>query len=68
MNWQTEKLCTDDGHYELTVEKMKTDWHCEQKSTSWRWNVSYHGAVVAQGTAYDEELARKMAEKNVPAA
>lgn len=66
MSWQAEKLCTDNGHYELTVEKMKIDWHCEQKSTSWRWNVAYHGAVVAQGSARDAEEAKIMAEKNVP--
>lgn len=66
MNWQAQKLCTDIDNYELIVEKQKANWHCQQTVESWRWSVSYHGAVVAQGLAADEAQARIFAEKNVP--
>lgn len=66
MNWMVQKLCTDIDNYELIIERQKASWHCEQKLETWRWNVSLHGAVIAQGTASDEDQAKKFAEKNVP--
>lgn len=67
MTWQIQKMCADNGNYELVIERMKNSWHCEQSVEGWRWTVAYHGAVVSQGSALDEEQARILAEKNVPA-
>lgn len=67
MNWKVQKLCTDINDYELIVEKQKANWHCDQARESWRWNVSYCGAVVAQGSTNDVEAAKELAQKNVPA-
>ncbi len=66
MNWQVQKICTDINNYELTVERQKASWTCEQKIESWKWAVAYRGAIVAQGTSQDEAQARALAEKNVP--
>ena len=66
MNWMPQRLCTDIHDYELIVEKQKSSWNCEQKVESWRWNVAYRGAVVAQGQAKSMEDAQILAEKNVP--
>jgi hypothetical protein len=66
MHWTVQKLCTDVNDYELIIEKQKASFHCEQKVDSWRWHVSYRGAVISQGTANDQEQARELAEKNVP--
>ncbi|MAS88108.1 MAG: hypothetical protein CMH30_09070 [Micavibrio sp.] len=34
--WQVQKLCTDVKDYELSIEKQKTDWQCEQRRESWK--------------------------------
>lgn len=67
MEWQTQKLCTDIGDYELIVEKQKRDWECDQSSESWKWNVIYHGSIIASGSVNDVEEAKQKAEANVPA-
>ena len=67
MNWQTQKMCTDVGKYELIIEKQKTDWECDQKRESWKWIIVYHGSVIASGSVNSLEEAQKLAELNVPA-
>lgn len=64
--WQVQKLCTDVKDYELSIEKQKTDWQCEQRRESWKWRVSYHGSVVASGSVNDPEQAMAQAYANVP--
>lgn len=66
MNWQTQRLCTDVGDYELIVEQQKTEWKCEQKRESWKWNVIFHGTIVASGFVPNIDEAKKSAEANVP--
>lgn len=66
MNWQTQRLCTDIGGYELVVEKQKQSWECSQKRESWKWLVNYHGAVVANGSVNSLEEAQQLAVSNVP--
>ena len=65
-DWQIEKACTDIGDYELSIEKQKTDWQCEQNHNSWKWVVSYHGSIVASGSVAEPEEAKILAIKNCP--
>lgn len=66
--WNTQKLCTDVGEYELLVEKQKIHAGCEQPNhSSWKWSVAYHGAQVASGSVNKMEDAQKAALANVPA-
>jgi hypothetical protein len=64
--WQVQKMCTDIQDYELTIEKQKTDWECDQKRESWKWIVSYHGSVVASGSVNNPKEAQEKAVANVP--
>lgn len=64
--WQVQKMCTDIEDYELSIEKEKTDWECDQKKKSWKWIVSYHGSVVARGSVNTPEEAQEKAVANVP--
>ncbi len=66
MSWITQKICTDIGEYELIVERQKHDWTCEQNAQAWKWNVIYHGTVVAGGSVNDIEQAKELAQANVP--
>lgn len=66
VQWVVQKECTDIGEYELTVEKQKTDWECEQKRQSWKWTVDYHGSITASGTSHNKEDAQKAAIHSVP--
>lgn len=66
MNWQTQKLCTDIGSYELVVERQKAQQQCQQNRESWKWAVNYHGAIVASGSANEEEAAKELAIANTP--
>lgn len=65
--WQVQKLCTDIQNYEVSIEKQKTHWECEQRRESWKWIVAFHGSVVATGSVNSVELAKEIALKNVPA-
>lgn len=67
MEWQPQKLCVDVGEYELMVEKQKTHAGCEQKHTSWKWIVAYHGAQIAGGNVNSMEAAQQAALAGVPA-
>jgi hypothetical protein len=67
MEWQVQKMCTDVHEYELTIEKQKKSFHCEQPHGSWKWMVHYHGASVATGVTNDAEQAKQLALANVPA-
>jgi hypothetical protein len=64
--WEVQKMCSDVKDYELTIEKQKTDWECEQKRESWKWAVSYHGSIVASGSVNSSEEAMEKAVANVP--
>ena len=66
VEWQEQKLCTDIGDYELVVEKQKRDWECEQTIESWKWQVVYHGSIIASGSVNDQEEAKQTAVANVP--
>lgn len=66
MNWQTQKICTDIGDYELIVEKQKTDWACKQSVESWKWSVALHGSIVSSGSVNSLKEAQYRAEANVP--
>lgn len=66
MNWVVQKLCSDIEDYELTIEREKNSWHCEQARESWKWRVAFHGSVVASGSVNDLELAKAQATANVP--
>lgn len=65
-DWQIQKLCSDVQDYELTVEKQKQNWECEQKRESWKWSVAYHGSVVASGSVNSSNDAMAQAKANVP--
>lgn len=65
-DWQIQRICTDVQDYELTVEKQKDEWTCDQKRESWKWVVSYHGSIVASGSVNDSEEAMQKAVANVP--
>lgn len=65
-DWQVQKMCTDIAEYELSIEKQKTDWECDQKTESWKWIVSYHGSIVASGTVNSVKEAQAKAIANVP--
>jgi hypothetical protein len=65
--WQVQKICTDIEEYELSVEKQKRDWECDQKRESWKWMVSYHGSVVSSGSVNSSDEAMALAVANVPA-
>lgn len=67
-SWQVQKMCTDVKDYELSIEKQKTDWECEQRRESWKWSVSYHGSVVASGSVNSAQEAKIQAAANVPSA
>jgi len=64
--WQVQKMCLDVKDYELSIEKQKRDWECEQKSESWKWSISYHGSIVASGSVNSVEEAQEKAIANVP--
>ncbi len=64
--WEVQKMCTDVKDYELSIEKEKVDWECEQKRMSWKWVVSYHGSIVASGSVNSVEEAQAKAIANVP--
>tara|TARA_B100001093_G_scaffold468722_1_gene488915 strand:- start:607 stop:867 length:261 start_codon:yes stop_codon:yes gene_type:complete len=64
--WQVQKMCIDVDDYELSVEKQKDRWECNQKRESWKWIVSYHGSVVASGSVNSAAEARQHAIGNVP--
>lgn len=64
--WRVQKICTDIENYELSVEKQKTHWECDQKRESWKWTVSYHGSVVSAGSVNSLEEAKTHALINVP--
>lgn len=64
--WQVQKICTDIEEYELSVEKQKRDWECDQTRESWKWVVSYHGSVVASGSVNSSDEAMVLAVANVP--
>ncbi len=64
--WEVQKICKDINDYELSLEKQKTDWECEQKRQSWKWIVSYHGTIVASGSSSTPEEASVRATENVP--
>lgn len=66
MNWVVQKMCTDVGEYELIVEKQKAHWECEQRLESWKWIVSYHGSIVANGSVNNPDEAKIRALANVP--
>lgn len=65
-DWEIQKMCKDVQDYELVLEKQKNDWECEQKRTSWKWIVSYHGTIVASGSSNTQEEAGQKAVANVP--
>ena len=67
IEWQIQKFCTDIEDYEVTIEKQKASWHCEQKQESWKWIISYHGSIVASGSVNSSEEARGAAIDNLPA-
>ncbi len=64
--WQVQKICTDIGDYELSAEKQKTHWNCEQRRESWKWIISYHGSIVASGSVNSPDEAKVMAMANLP--
>ncbi|MGB4108024.1 MAG: hypothetical protein WBK55_09570 [Alphaproteobacteria bacterium] len=66
MNWETQKLCTDINNYELVVEKQKTAAQCSQNKESWKWIVSFRGAIVSTGSVNKLEDAQQLAIANVP--
>ena len=66
LDWQIQKQCVDVGEYELTIERQKTEWECEQKSKTWKWSVDYHGSITASGVSHSEEDAKKAAVHSVP--
>jgi len=65
-NWEVQKFCTDIGEYELSIEKQKKHWECEQNHESWKWIVSYHGSVVSSGSVNSVDEAKQRALANVP--
>lgn len=65
-DWEVQKICIDIADYELSVEKQKTNWNCEQTRESWKWLVSYHGSIVASGSVNSAEEAKEKALANVP--
>jgi len=67
MTWQVQKVCTDINSYEITVEKQKNHWKCEQARESWKWSIAYHGSIVATGVHNDLEAAKEIALQSVPA-
>ncbi|HPF46999.1 MAG TPA: hypothetical protein PK690_09040 [Emcibacteraceae bacterium] len=66
IEWEVQKVCTDIGDYELTIEKQKTEWACEQNFESWRWAASYHGSIVSSGSENSLEEAKHKAVMNTP--
>lgn len=66
MTWQTQRMCRDQGEYELIVEKEKNHWECEQKRESWKWSVVYHGTIVSSGSVNKMEEAQAKAMASVP--
>lgn len=66
MEWQPEKMCSQHGGYDLSVERFKNGYHCEQATDTWKWRVINSGVIVSQGTSIDLEAAKKMAEQNLP--
>lgn len=64
--WEVQKMCSDIDNYELTVEKQKTDWECEQSHESWKWIVAYHGSIVSSGSVNSAEEAMEAAFSNTP--
>lgn len=65
-DWEIQKICKGVGDYELSLEKQKTDWECEQARQSWKWIVSYHGTIVSSGSSSTPEEACVRATENVP--
>lgn len=66
MNWETQKLCTDVNNYELVVEKQKSMAQCSQNRESWKWIVSFGGAIVSTGSVNNLQQAQELAIANVP--
>lgn len=66
MEWQPEKMCSAIGDYDLLVERLKHDYHCQQENDSWKWRVIHSGVVLSQGVTGDLPTAQKMAESNLP--
>lgn len=66
MQWQAEKMCSQHGGYDLSVERFKHGYACDQSNDTWKWRVINSGVVVSQGTAVDLDSAQKMAEQNLP--
>lgn len=66
MNWEAQKLCTDINNYELIVEKQKSLAQCSQEKESWKWVVSFGGAIVSTGSVNSLKRAQELAIANVP--
>lgn len=66
MEWQPEKMCSTAGDYDLSIERFKHGYQCEQKNDSWKWRVIRSGVIMSQGTAIDLEQAQALAEANLP--
>lgn len=66
MEWQAEKMCTQRGAYDLSVERFKHGYHCQQSNDTWKWRIINSGVIVSQGVAKDLTAAQEMAEKNLP--
>lgn len=66
MEWQPEKMCSQKDGYDLSVERFKHGFACDQSNDSWKWRVINSGVVVSQGTSTDLAAAQAMAEKNIP--
>lgn len=66
MSWEAQRLCIDEGDYELVVEKQKQDWACDQKMDMWKWSVVFHGTVIDRGMENDIEKAKQAALEHVP--
>lgn len=64
--WQVQKICLDVQDYELSIEKQKTHWNCEQTRESWKRVVAYHGSIVASGSVNSVEEAKIKAVANLP--
>ncbi len=67
--WVHLKDCSAIGDYEVTVERHKHNWKCEERYTdAWKWYVVYGGAVIAEGFSDDIDSAKESAVSSVPIA